>query len=127
MTEALWITLIGMGLVFLAILLLWGGMALLVRLTEEREESGAEEDEGALPAGSEVEAPAASQDMQKRRTSAAAAAAAAVAVALALRKPARRENGGAARAGGALSAWQAVNRTSQVNQGMNISRKKVAR
>ncbi len=36
LTLALYITLIGMGLVFSAILLLWGMMVLLVRLTQEK-------------------------------------------------------------------------------------------
>ncbi len=37
--SALWITLIGMGLVFIAILLLWGMMALLVKLTPDKAEA----------------------------------------------------------------------------------------
>jgi Na+-transporting methylmalonyl-CoA/oxaloacetate decarboxylase gamma subunit len=34
--TSLWITLIGMGLVFVAIFLLWGLMALLVRITRDK-------------------------------------------------------------------------------------------
>jgi Na+-transporting methylmalonyl-CoA/oxaloacetate decarboxylase gamma subunit len=117
MADALWITLIGMGLVFVAILLLWAGMALLVWVTREKE--------GSQPAD-EVEAQETkvvftSLTDHRRR----AAAAAAVSVALALRKPTRREDG--ALPGGGLSVWQAVNRASQVNQAANLSRKKVTR
>ena len=36
--TSLWITLIGMGLVFIAIILLWGLMALLVNITKDKEE-----------------------------------------------------------------------------------------
>jgi Na+-transporting methylmalonyl-CoA/oxaloacetate decarboxylase gamma subunit len=128
MSNALWITLIGMGLVFIAILLLWGGMALLVRITTEREDGepgrGEGEPEVQPEAGSSVlsETASTSVSAHKRR---AAAAAAAVSVALALRKPALHEN--EALPGSTLSAWQAVNRASQVNQAANISRKKVAR
>lgn len=97
---ALQITLIGMGLVFAAIVLLWALMALLVRLTPEQT--------------GQIESPAAESpesDVLQR------AAATAVAVAL------------ADRAAGAgikqpvapppqtqLSAWQAVHRASWLNQ-----------
>ena len=37
--TSLWITLIGMGLVFAAIILLWGLMALLVNLTKDKVEA----------------------------------------------------------------------------------------
>lgn len=128
MANALWITLIGMGLVFIAILLLWGGMALLVRITTEREDDKSER--GAAEPGVQpgVEPVAASEaastgaSAHKRR---AATAAAAVSVALAMRKPARQESG--TMPGSALSAWQAVNRASQVNQAVHYSRKKVTR
>jgi Na+-transporting methylmalonyl-CoA/oxaloacetate decarboxylase gamma subunit len=36
--TSLWITLIGMGLVFIAIILLWGLMAFLVKITEDKPE-----------------------------------------------------------------------------------------
>lgn len=134
MVNALWITLIGMGLVFVAILMLWGGMALLVRLTAEREnsEQSAVDDASAemdaesaavAAAFAEAEPNAADVDLvaQKRRAQAAAAA---VCAALALRKPVRGTNGAYP---GALSAWQAVNRASQVNPASTLSRRKVAR
>lgn len=117
MVDALWITLIGMGLVFVAILLLWGLMALLVRLTDEKEVAEEEEalelEQAAVPTdGSLVD--------RKYR-----AAAAAVAIALALRKPVRA--GQTAQPAGSLSAWQAVNRANQISQRFNSSRKKVIR
>ena len=73
MVDALWITLIGMGLVFVAILLLWGLMALLVRLTVR--ESGSPEPQPVESQQAEALLPT---DRRKR------AAAAAVAAALAL-------------------------------------------
>jgi sodium pump decarboxylase gamma subunit len=113
LVQSLWITLIGMGLVFIAILLLWGLMEGLMRLSarfikEEVDESveQAEEEEVEL-----VMFPAAASDQKKR------AAAAAVAIAMALRKPVGRP----AATGG--SAWQAVTRTSQLNQPTHITRK----
>lgn len=108
MQNALWITLIGMGLVFVAILLLWGLMALLVRLTQVKDSQlqAAEEPQAGLlaePGQPEETAP----DLERRRR----AAAAAVAVALALEgtvspaQPSRPE--------GALSPWQAAHRAGQ--------------
>ncbi len=104
MIDALWITLIGMGLVFVAILFLWGLMALLVRITAEREEPEPAEADQPVEKTGPVEAGAGLLD-QKRR-----AAAAAVAVALSRRKPARAQL--ETRPAGALSAWQAVQRAS---------------
>lgn len=115
--SALWITLIGMGLVFLSILMLWGLMALLVRLTAEKPpEIGAEEPEAgtesvAIPSGSLL------LD-QKRR-----AAAVAVAFALAREKSASSNGQPAV----SVSPWQAVNRANQISQQINASRKKVVR
>jgi sodium pump decarboxylase gamma subunit len=109
LVQSLWITLIGMGLVFIAILLLWGLMEGLMRLSarfikEEGEESAEEE-------GEAEPVVAAASDQKKR------AAAAAVAIAMALRKPVGRP----APSGG--SAWQAVTRASQLNQPTHITRK----
>jgi len=128
LANALWITLIGMGLVFIAIVLLWGLMALLVRVTEEK--NGQQQ-------GKEVEAlPEAAADLisdaipdaallldRKRR-----AAAAAVAVALG-RTAAQKRLLQAAEEhpAGMVSSWQAVNRASQISQRINASRKKVIR
>ena len=116
MANALWITLIGMGLVFVAILLLWGGMALLVRVTAERESSAEVEELEARP---QAEQPAVSNSQTELRRRAAAAA---VSAALALYGTARPVD--SHRQGGVLSAWQSVNRASQINQAVNLPRKK---
>ncbi len=126
MSDALWITLIGMGLVFAAILLLWGLMALLVRVAAEPEAQEEEAPSVTSPSGEapmrEVERSAAvpGEMARKRR-----AAAAAVAVTLALRRYRRAD--GAAQPAGSVSAWQAVHRAGQIGQGATISRKKVER
>lgn len=115
--NALWITLIGMGLVFLSILLLWGLMALLVRLTAEKaaeniaEEPESETESVAIPTGSLL--------LDKKRR----AAAAAVVFALAREKRASSNGQPAV----SVSPWQAVNRANQINQQINASRKKVVR
>ena len=127
LTNALWITLIGMGLVFFAILLLWGLMALLVQVTADRVPVDETPEEGtaavSLP---EADSQPASHLDRKRK-----AAAAAVAVALA----AASVSGGTSltaasrdpQPSGTLSAWQAVNRARQISQQHDASRKKVVR
>ena len=111
MANALLITLIGMGLVFVVILLLWGLMALLVRLTAEKEAVVAPESE---TAAIEVEAPEASAQpepapgMDRKRR----AAAAGVAAAIALQSSSRP----AVKPAGSLSAWQIVHRAGQARQ-----------
>ncbi len=117
MVDALWITLIGMGLVFAAILLLWGLMALLVRVAAEPAETEAQEE--AAPAAEAEQNAAFDSSLERKRR----AAAAAVAVTLALRRYRRPE--GAAQPAGSVSAWQAVHRASRISQGTAISRKKV--
>lgn len=117
--NALWITLIGMGLVFIAILALWGMMALIVRLTAERE--GAEE--AAESAAEEAEPAPETADLDRKRR--AAAAAVAVAVAMQAQRPAEALK--AAGPAGTVSAWQAVHRASQISQRVQTSRKKVVR
>ncbi len=116
LTATLWITLIGMGLVFIAILLLWGLMDAMMRISarfagEEKQEFAGEMDEESVV--EELAFLSAAGDRKKR------AAAAAVAIALALRPGVRpaapRQSTG--------SAWQAVNRTRQLNQSTHITRK----
>ncbi len=132
MIDALWITLIGMGLVFAAILLLWGLMALLVRVAaepaeaqEEQAPSGepptGEAPSGTSPVGEAERSTAVPGEMARKRR----AAAAAVAVTLALRRYRRAD--GAAQPAGSVSAWQAVHRAGRIGQGATISRKKVER
>lgn len=92
--QGLSITGLGMGLVFLMIIVLWGIMALLVRLTN-RPEKEAETDDLETPASAEP------------RTYAAQAAAAAVAYALAVEKQA------AVRTSQAQSQWLLSGRVRQ--------------
>lgn len=112
MLDALWITLIGMGLVFAAILFLWGMMALLVRLTAEPQEAEASAPE---PEAEIIAEPSVLADRKRR------AAVVAVAFALSMRKPVQpvREP-----QPGSLSAWQSVNRASRLSQRINSPRKK---
>ncbi len=115
LTATLWITLIGMGLVFIAILLLWGLMDVMMRISarfaggDKHEATGEMDEESAL----EEQAFLSAAGDQKKR-----AAAAAVAIALALRPGARH-----APPQFTGSAWQAVNRTRQLNQSTHITRK----
>jgi Na+-transporting methylmalonyl-CoA/oxaloacetate decarboxylase gamma subunit len=98
---ALQITVVGMGLVFAAILLLWGLMALLVRLTPERGEEQTQEASDDRLAETE----------RKRR-----AAAVAVAIALAQQAESREPNEFPLPPTPLVSAWQAVMRTSMLNK-----------
>lgn len=120
MIDALWITAIGMGLVFLAILVLWGVMALLVRITDRPEAAEVEPESEAAETASAETMDASDGALDRKRR----AAAVAVAVALSLRKPVRPAREQQA---GSVSAWQAVNRASQVSQRAYSSRKKVLR
>lgn len=112
MENALWITLVGMGMVFLVILFLWGLMALLVRLTGERTEERALQSERALPSERAVQSerapvaqplagPQAVPGRDRKRK------AAAVAVAMAL---AQRQRAAAPPPPETISPWLAVHR-----------------
>jgi Na+-transporting methylmalonyl-CoA/oxaloacetate decarboxylase gamma subunit len=117
LVATLWITLIGMALIFFAILLLWGLMEALMRLSvrfpgdEKPEFSGEEEEEHEIEASP---VPNVALDRRKR------AAAAAVAIALALPSGVRRTAAAPLTAG---STWQAVNRARQLTQSTHITRK----
>lgn len=108
MANALWITVIGMGLVFFAILLLWGLMALLVRLTADTKPKLPSQEVQPEEPKVIVEPP--QVDLRRR------AAAAAVAVALAMERqmgrPCQPEQGEP----GVPSAWQVVNRAAGGNR-----------
>lgn len=103
---ALEITAIGMGLVFAAILLLWGVMAALVRLAVDPAE-GPEEAEAEPPAPAEA-APA----VDRKRM----AAAIAVAYALAQQSNAKEPHEFPLPPTALVSAWQAVMRTRILNK-----------
>jgi hypothetical protein len=115
--SALWpalaIALVGLALVFAIILLLWGLMALLVRLTAEPAPVAAAE---ALPlaAASAGEAAPAGEELDDPRGAARRrAAAAAVAVAL---LQIRRAPAAPAAPAAAISPWQSVMRGRQLKQ-----------
>ena len=95
------ITVIGMGLVFAVIILLWGGMSALVRLTDDRAPSEA----------AAAEADAAAQERARKQR----AAAAAVAIALAQAKD-DKPHLFPEPPTALVSAWQAVMRANQLNQ-----------
>ncbi|MDD1749239.1 MAG: hypothetical protein LUO89_05120 [Methanothrix sp.] len=114
--ATLWITLIGMALIFISVLLLWGLMEALVKFSarsggDEKHEFSGEigEDEHM----DQLPTPSAASSQKKRAT------AAAVAIALALRPGAHR----VAPPPSTSSAWQAVNRTRQLTQSTHITRK----
>lgn len=116
LTATLWITLIGMGLVFIAILMLWGLMEAMMRFSARFSGNHNPELPGETSEELEIaEVPilSAAGDQKKH------AAAAAVAIALALIPEVRH----AAPTQSAGSAWQAVNRTRQLTQSTHITRK----
>ncbi len=107
LSLSLQITVIGMGLVFGAIVLLWIMMAVLVRLTPDKAEEPAAEDSPIEPQTTD-QAP--DQRAQKRR-----AAIAAVAVALA-HEATPKIHEFPLPATPIVSAWQAVQRGRQLSQ-----------
>lgn len=111
MVNALWITLIGMGLVFIALILLWGLMELMMRVTSRAARAEVADAAEAEVAAAALEAPAASG-----RSKAALAAAVAVAVALAQHQAAAHVEGPV---NANISVWQAAMRTSRLNQRAN--------
>jgi sodium pump decarboxylase gamma subunit len=116
LATSLWITLIGMGLVFIAILLLWGLMEILMRFTARfAAEEAEEEAEETEPEGEPEALPAAVASLGQKQK----AAAAAVAIAIALQRPAIKTMP----SGSAGSAWQAITRSSQLNHATHIPRK----
>lgn len=119
---ALQITVVGMGLVFAAIILLWGLMALLVRLTTDRPEAGRPEAEPAAEVIQVIEATEATTTDErefKRR-----AAAIGVSIALAAQQETQQDRPAPNQPGkfplpatALVSAWQAVMRANQINRG----------
>lgn len=110
LVNALWITLIGMGLVFLALLLLWGMMELMMRITSRAALSELEEARDAEAAGAPDATAVASH------SKAALAAAVAVAVALAQHQTAAPVE---SPINANISVWQAAMRTARLNQRAN--------
>lgn len=107
LNNALLITLIGMGLVFAAILLLWGLMALMVRLFQDKPESAKTEEEPVEETHVAAEMEQTASDIKLR------AAAAAVAAAFAMQRSTvalfnQPET--------TISAWQTAMRSASLNQ-----------
>ena len=102
--QGLMIAAIGMGLVFVVIIFLWGMMALLMRLTSNNEAPTAEDvSQEATDAGL---VPELAQTERQRR-----AAAAAVAVGLALTSLAHKPSISQENRRGGVSPWQAFHRS----------------
>jgi len=109
MRQGLMITVIGMGLVFAVIILLWWLMGLLVKVTTRK--AAPEPVEANLGEGMDglMAAEPAGIETQRR------AAAAAVAVMLALKQGQTRTGPGSKETrSGVLSPWQSVHRTRQL-------------
>ena len=101
---SLQITLVGMGLVFAAIILLWGIMALLVRLVKDpSDDTGSKQGEPSQREISEIE--------RKQR-----AALAAVTIALARRSSTMEPHEFPLPPTALVSAWQAIMRTRMLNK-----------
>ena len=103
LSVALQITAIGMGLVFGSIILLWGGMALLVRVTRDKTP--------ARPVAVSPEPPAEQPGVARERKRRAAAVAVAVAIAQRSAQPGRHF---IPQSGQTISPWQAVLRARQI-------------
>jgi Na+-transporting methylmalonyl-CoA/oxaloacetate decarboxylase gamma subunit len=117
--SSLWITLIGMSLVFIAILALWGLMELMVRLTARYAGKEAVEESGDSlndPAGMVDEPADVSLELKRK------AAAAAVAVALAMQASEPENMPVMMRS--SRSAWQAVLQGGQLAQRSNLYNRK---
>lgn len=117
MYNALLITAIGMGLVFVAMLALWGLMELSVRLTARYAENEGEE-ESESPQEQPAEADA---GLEKKRRAAAAAVVYALAQTETLEGPKSMVMVAPRRQ---AYAWQGVLRASQLNQQSNLYNRK---
>lgn len=118
LSQGLLMTVIGMGLVFLALIFLWGLINLIARLP-----IGAKKEEAETPVSEEAEiessVPTPSED--ERQALRARAAAAAVVAALAVRRSTLRITPPAERG---ISAWQAARRSNQFALNAQITSRK---
>jgi Na+-transporting methylmalonyl-CoA/oxaloacetate decarboxylase gamma subunit len=108
MNNALLISLIGGGMVFVGLILLWGMMDILVRLTAEQE--------------APVEAGPALQEEARRPETEMKAAAAAAAVAVAMQKAS--VSGASPADGSRLSPWLSAGRSRQIESSSAFARRK---
>ena len=116
-SSALIITGIGMGLVFIAILALWGMMEIMVRATtrlalKEAEEAQESEEESEVEEEAETIQPAVDSSAELKRKAAAAAVALALADAQVAGQPVYSQVSSYMSG----SAWQAVSRGGQLHQ-----------
>jgi len=116
LSQGLLMTAIGMGLVFLALIFLWGLINLIARLP-----IGAKKEEEAAPSEEAEAAPPTPPAEDNRQALRARAAAAAVAAALAMQRSAMRI---APPTGQKVSAWQAARRSSQFALNAQITSRK---
>lgn len=117
LSQGLLMTVIGMGLVFLALIFLWGLINLIASLPIKARK---EEEEEILAEGPEVES-IAEPPANERQALRARAAAAAVVAALAVRRSALRITPPAERG---ISAWQAARRSNQFALNAQITSRK---
>lgn len=114
LNQGLLITAIGMGLVFLALILLWGLMALMAKTPSGKKVQKDESSEELTVAIAEVEIKPAREDRKK-------AAVAAVATALGLHKSVLSLK---PRPPHTLSSWLVTRRSGQFNQNASITNRK---
>jgi len=110
LVNALWITLLGMGLVFVVILVLWGLMELVVRLTARSAEQETEETVEIDDAEEAVLELIPAEADEKKKLAAVAAVAAALSLA---QQPATVRMSGNIPV--TASAWQSVSRANMLN------------
>ncbi|HWR66179.1 MAG TPA: OadG family protein [Bellilinea sp.] len=115
LNQGLLIAAIGMGLVFLALILLWGLMASLGRIPVGRKPAEETAIAAETPAVEAVEAVSPDNSLRIK------AAAAAVAIALGLQKSATPT---APKSPNAVSSWLVARRSSQFNQNAVITNRK---
>ena len=111
-SQGLMIAAIGMGLVFLALIMLWGLMALMASIRFKSDQNGQEPEPGAA---APVEAETAGDELRMQ------AAAAAVAVALGLQRRLSRVMPPSPKA---LSPWQVARRSGHFSQNHMITTRK---
>jgi sodium pump decarboxylase gamma subunit len=114
LNQGLLITLIGMGLVFLALILLWGLMALMVRI-RFKSDGGNGEEEAPAAAETSTEEAGDQKDLRVRAAAVAVAAALGLQSRTALIAPPTPKS---------LSPWQVAQRSGQFSQNSLITSRK---
>ena len=109
MTQGLMIAAIGMGLVFVVIIFLWGLMALLMRLTSGKEAS---KDEVVQPEKTDISLVPEFESTERQRRAASAAVAVGLGMTLSRKQVAGSSGQGSK---GEVSPWQAFHRSRQIN------------